>query len=150
MAERKRPKQGIVLEPEGVFSAKALIAALGEALPESQAGFFQQLVLEPHGGRVVDSSLRQAAWRTQIRWVEKTLRREDLRADQQRVECETRYAVIRRMAEGGLGRIQGQQLPDPLPGGGQKLDEPEGPWPQVADAERRREAENGQQNAAGA
>jgi hypothetical protein len=54
------------------------------------------------------------------------------------------------MAESPFGRVQGQDLPDPLPGGMQKIHKSECAGSEIADAETRWQAEYGQQNAAGA
>jgi hypothetical protein len=50
------------------------------------------------------------------------------------------------MAESPFGRIQGQDLPDPLSGSAQKIRKLEGGGSEIPDAETRWQAEDGQQN----
>jgi hypothetical protein len=146
----QRREQGIVVEPVRILGAKAIVAAVGQAPSEAQAGFLQQAALEGRRLRIVDPVLRHAAPQRQIPTVEQLFRGEDFRADQQGIEGEARHAVVRRMAEGGLGRVHGQYLPDPLAGGMQEIHKPECAGSEIPDSERRRQAEYGQQNAAGA
>ena len=83
---------------------------------------------------------------THFRLREQTVLDQPVGADEQRIAGKRREALIRRVAV--ARRSERQHLPQPLPAGGEEVDELEGGGAEVADPEAARQRRGVQQDAA--